>query len=409
MARTSRISICKKSIREGAGVSTANGASATLDSSPGPLMKLLLAAVAIALVAPAAARAEVASIVSRDVSVGARGGRPLAAATPVQPRRAALAGDGCGRVPDARASPGGGAPGGRRRPRTRTGRTARGRAERPGWRLGNPYWIGASDRLEVRTRGAVRRVRAHYVWSPVGGNDPSRPRTLAVADDADDRPAALLGRERADQARYAVVRGVAPVRRRPPHGRHERVHARAVGGDRARDPALPRARRTAGTTSATTSSSTSSARSSRAGSAGSRRTSSARTRRGSTPVRPAWRCSAPTARRGSRPPPAPRSCGCSRGASTSRTSTRCGRSTSFRGATRASRAACRSSCAAISGHRDTGFTDCPGDRLYAALDSLARDVGRTGLPKIYEPVVAGHAGRACPLHRAALGSRCRGR
>jgi hypothetical protein len=46
----------------------------------------------------------------------------------------------------------------------------------------------------------------------------------------------------------------------------------------------------------------------------------------------------------------------------------------------------------ISGHRDTGFTDCPGARLYATLDTLARDVGRTGLPKIYEPVAAGAVG-----------------
>ena len=38
---------------------------------------------------------------------------------------------------------------------------------RPGWRIGNPYWTGPSNRLQVRTQGRVRRVRAHYVWSPV--------------------------------------------------------------------------------------------------------------------------------------------------------------------------------------------------------------------------------------------------
>src|ERR687891_1632970 len=27
----------------------------------------------------------------------------------------------------------------------------------PGWEIGNPFWTGPSDRLEVRTRGAVRR------------------------------------------------------------------------------------------------------------------------------------------------------------------------------------------------------------------------------------------------------------
>jgi hypothetical protein len=36
---------------------------------------------------------------------------------------------------------------------------------RPGWRIGNPFWTGPSNRLQVRTRGSVRRVRAHYIWS----------------------------------------------------------------------------------------------------------------------------------------------------------------------------------------------------------------------------------------------------
>jgi hypothetical protein len=35
-----------------------------------------------------------------------------------------------------------------------------------GWRVGNPVWTGASDRLEVRVRGRVSRLRAHYVHSP---------------------------------------------------------------------------------------------------------------------------------------------------------------------------------------------------------------------------------------------------
>jgi len=42
---------------------------------------------------------------------------------------------------------------------------------------------------------------------------------------------------------------------------------------------------------------------------------------------------------------------------------------------------------AVSGHRDTGFTECPGDALYARLDSLSRTAGSLGLPKIYEPRV----------------------
>jgi flagellar hook assembly protein FlgD len=35
-----------------------------------------------------------------------------------------------------------------------------------GWRIGNPWWVGASDRIQVRSRGSVSRVRAHLVWSP---------------------------------------------------------------------------------------------------------------------------------------------------------------------------------------------------------------------------------------------------
>ncbi len=34
------------------------------------------------------------------------------------------------------------------------------------WRLGNPWWAGASDRIQARAIGEVARVRAHLVWSP---------------------------------------------------------------------------------------------------------------------------------------------------------------------------------------------------------------------------------------------------
>src|SRR4029077_3050262 len=43
---------------------------------------------------------------------------------------------------------------------------------------------------------------------------------------------------------------------------------------------------------------------------------------------------------------------------------------------------------AISGHRDTGFTDCPGNALYADLPLIARAVAALGGPKIYAPAVA---------------------
>jgi hypothetical protein len=47
---------------------------------------------------------------------------------------------------------------------------------------------------------------------------------------------------------------------------------------------------------------------------------------------------------------------------------------------------------AISGHRDTGFTSCPGTRLYAKLPDLAHQVASIGLPKLYAPIVKGSLG-----------------
>jgi hypothetical protein len=41
---------------------------------------------------------------------------------------------------------------------------------------------------------------------------------------------------------------------------------------------------------------------------------------------------------------------------------------------------------AISGHRDTGFTDCPGQSLYSLLPQIAKDVAALGGPKIYAPL-----------------------
>ncbi|MGI9111117.1 MAG: N-acetylmuramoyl-L-alanine amidase [Gaiellaceae bacterium] len=44
---------------------------------------------------------------------------------------------------------------------------------------------------------------------------------------------------------------------------------------------------------------------------------------------------------------------------------------------------------AVSGHRDTGFTDCPGAALYSLLNGLAGSVQAIGLPKLYAPLVSG--------------------
>src|SRR5512133_2938351 len=46
----------------------------------------------------------------------------------------------------------------------------------------------------------------------------------------------------------------------------------------------------------------------------------------------------------------------------------------------------------ISGHRDTGFTTCPGSQLYGELPSITRAVVQTGLPKLYFPKATGAPG-----------------
>jgi hypothetical protein len=46
----------------------------------------------------------------------------------------------------------------------------------------------------------------------------------------------------------------------------------------------------------------------------------------------------------------------------------------------------------VSGHKDTGFTTCPGAVLYGQLGALARQASTTGLPKLYAPRVQGQLG-----------------
>ena len=47
---------------------------------------------------------------------------------------------------------------------------------------------------------------------------------------------------------------------------------------------------------------------------------------------------------------------------------------------------------AISGHRDTGPSECPGSGAYVLLPSIAKRVSATGLPKLYSPAVVGVLG-----------------
>jgi flagellar hook assembly protein FlgD len=47
---------------------------------------------------------------------------------------------------------------------------------------------------------------------------------------------------------------------------------------------------------------------------------------------------------------------------------------------------------AVSGHRDTGPTTCPGDALYGQLPGIAKRVAARGLPKLYDPELTGELG-----------------
>jgi len=47
---------------------------------------------------------------------------------------------------------------------------------------------------------------------------------------------------------------------------------------------------------------------------------------------------------------------------------------------------------AVSGHRDTGSTSCPGNNLYPLLGKIAFAAEQIGLPKLYAPVVRGRIG-----------------
>jgi hypothetical protein len=49
---------------------------------------------------------------------------------------------------------------------------------------------------------------------------------------------------------------------------------------------------------------------------------------------------------------------------------------------------------AVSGHRDTYLTSCPGSAAYRLLPSIASRVAQTGLPKLYAPIVSGMVGGA---------------
>ena len=257
-----------------------------------------------------------------------------------------------------------------------------------GWRLGNPYWTGPSNRIAYRVYGRVTQLRAYFIHSP---EERVPMRRLSIAGSPP------IVTRRAWNANEAIRRGVpalrvgGAVRRRPSHRRLELVHRFAVGGDRARHRGLPRARE----------------RLERHRLQLSRRQVRPGVRR---PVR---RCRAQRDR-------------CARRGLQHRLG-RCGDARDVRNGYASGRGsdaltnllAWRLDVAhvdplstvawssggnarfpegvpvtlrAVSGHRDTGFTTCPGNAFYAQLRSIAQATSAVGLPKLFAPSVRGDIG-----------------
>ncbi len=142
-------------------------------------MRILRVALLLALAFPATAWAGRATIVSQEMPIAVT--RTIAAA--VAPSRFDLVGlqwQGAGRVLFRTRSQVGRWTAWRPaapeddRPDLGTREAGRGRI----WRLGSPYWVGPSDRIAYHLIGDVRRLRAWYVWSPV---EHSSLRTVSMA------------------------------------------------------------------------------------------------------------------------------------------------------------------------------------------------------------------------------------
>jgi N-acetylmuramoyl-L-alanine amidase len=138
------------------------------------MMRLLRLLALLALAFPAAAQAE-ATIVSRDVPLA--GERAPAAQQPKRFNLVGLHWRGPGHVEFRTRSLGGrwsgwrdAAPEAEDLPDARTAE----RSRRGSWRLGNPWWVGSSDRIEYRLRGRVTRLRAFFVWSETAAAVPAR-------------------------------------------------------------------------------------------------------------------------------------------------------------------------------------------------------------------------------------------
>jgi hypothetical protein len=353
----------------------------------------LAASVLVSLLAPAVAAAGAAEITAREIALHpSQAGERTTASSPGRFDLVGVHWLGAGSVeirtrrPDGRWSPwepveeaGGDQP---------DPRSAEGRRSRSHWRLGDPVWVGVRDRLEVRARGPVRRVRAFFVHSPevrvplrtvaVAGAPPVVPRSGWLADESIVRAQPQL----ADEVRYAVVHHTAgandytaaqaPAVVRAIQLYHVKANGwndigynalvdrfgvvyegRAGGLDRNVVGAHARGFNTGSFGIAVLGEFT------RAEPTASSLDALARTiawRLDLAHTDPLTTLDAISSGSERFPPGLP------------------------------------VFLRRVSGHRDTGLTSCPGDRLYTRLDELARRAQAVGLPKLYEPEVTGTVG-----------------
>jgi flagellar hook assembly protein FlgD len=259
-----------------------------------------------------------------------------------------------------------------------------------GWRIGNPWWVGESDHIEVRTRGRVSRVRAFLLSSPVeaiplrrlsiAGSPPIITRAQWQADEEIRR----AGPSYADALRFAVVHhtagpsGSSPAQAAAIVRGIEAYHVKSNGWNDIGYNFLV----------------------DRWGNVYEGRFGGI-----DKPVIGAHALGFNTGAVGvaligtytSAPPPAAQLQGLEKLLAwrldlahidpLSTVIATSGGNEKFSSGTQVA-------LRALSGHRDTGFTSCPGNALYALLGSVRSQVAATGAPKLYAPAAKGTLGGA---------------
>ncbi len=163
------------------------------------LRRTVLAALCLAALAPGTAAADGIRVVQREEPLGAVRSS-FARPAPVEFTMVGIHWRGAGDVSFRTATESGGWSAWRSaRPEEEDGPDAtspEGAASR-GWKVGNPWWTGEASRIQYRLSGSVTRLRTFFVWSPVTGADGEGAPVLRTAGTAlaaePDRPG-MIGR-----------------------------------------------------------------------------------------------------------------------------------------------------------------------------------------------------------------------